>query len=58
MNLTAGRPREKGIALTLEDLEHLLIDTGRDGYFNNKNIKAVLRLRAGDIPAYVMPTTY
>ena len=31
VTLAAERPREGGIALTLEDLEHLLIDAGRDG---------------------------
>jgi hypothetical protein len=31
VNLAARRPREGGITLTLDDLEHLLIDAGRDG---------------------------
>jgi hypothetical protein len=30
VTLAAGHPREGGITLTLDDLEHLLIDAGRD----------------------------
>src|SRR2546421_10184741 len=34
VTIAAGRPREGGITLTLGDLEHLLIDAGRDGWLN------------------------
>ena len=55
VTLAPGRPREGGITLTLDDLEHVLIDAGRDGWLNGEIIEAALRLRARDIPAYVMP---
>jgi hypothetical protein len=55
MTLAAGRPREGGITLTLDDLEHLLIDARRDGWLNGEVIETALRLHARDVPAYVMP---
>ena len=55
MTLAAGRPREGGINLTLDELEHLLIDAGRDGWLNGEVIETALRLHARDVPAYVMP---
>jgi len=55
VTFAAGRPREGGITLTLDDLEHLLIDAGRDGWLNGEIIEAALRLHARDVPAYVMP---
>lgn len=58
MTLAAGRPREGGITLTLDDLEHLLIDAGRDSWLNGEIIEAALRLHARDVPAYVMPAAY
>ena len=58
VTLAAGRPREGGITLTLDDLEHLLIDAGRDGWLNGEIIEAALRLHARDVPAYVMPAAH
>jgi hypothetical protein len=54
MTLAAGRPREGGIKLTLDDLEHLLIDAGRCDWLNGEIIEAALQLHARDVPAYVM----
>ena len=50
--------------LSLDDLEHLLVDGGRDGWLNGEVIEATLRLRARTLnsTAFVMPaavwTTY
>ena len=49
-----GGPKKGDIALTLDNLEHLLIDAGRDGWLNGEIIEAALRLHARDIPAYMM----
>jgi hypothetical protein len=54
VTFAAGRPREGGIKLTLDDLEHLLIDAGRGDWLNGEIIEAVLQLHARDVPAYVM----
>jgi hypothetical protein len=50
VTLAAERPREGGIALTLEDLEHLLIDAGRDGWLVRS-----LRLRCGCMRETYLP---
>ena len=58
VTLVAGRPREGGTTLMFDDLEHLLIDAGRDGWLNGEIIEAALRLHARDVPAYVMPAAH
>jgi len=64
IQVTPGHPREGGIRLSLDDLEHLLVDGGRDGWLNGEVIEAALRLRARTLnpSAFVMPaavwTTY
>jgi hypothetical protein len=57
IQVTLGHPRKGGIRLSLDDLEHLLIDTGRDGWLNREIIEAPLRLRAQTLnpTVFVMP---
>lgn len=64
IQVTPGHPREGGIRLNLDDLEHLLVDGGRDGWLNGEVIEGALRLRARTLnpTVFVMPaavwTTY
>jgi len=57
IQVTPGHPRDGGIRLSLDDLEHLLVDGGRDGWLNGEVIEAALRLQARALnpSAFVMP---
>ena len=46
IQVTPGHPREGGIRLSLDDLEHLLVNGGKNSWLNGEVIEAALRLRA------------
>lgn len=49
VHVTPGRYTEGGIVMDRDDLEHLLVEPGRDGWLNGEIIKAALRLRAREL---------